>query len=334
MERTNTIEPAQRTPVVIAGEIVAIKEQAGKILLISAIEIGRRLAEARAIIPYGEFAAWLKSAVDYSESTAYNYMRLAEEYGPALAASSPAGTQAGQFANLSYTKAVILLGIPAEERQELLAGIDIDNMAVRQLQEAVNEKKHALTENEGLRQELEGQMQIIDKLTEELDQANKTAEERQQTIWDEQGNSTILKRELEVLTKESAAARRIAQIEQERKVAKLNLAMAEANAHYELIIKGFDNLLTALRNMGEENPKALVFFLKELNKYIGKVTNKLIRIEKEAAQKAAQSAAAWETVETTQSAERAEATETTEIIEITKAAENPSVPSAPEKSGD
>jgi len=47
------VKGVERTPQVIAAEIIAIKNQTRKILLASAIEVGRRLAEAKALLPHG-----------------------------------------------------------------------------------------------------------------------------------------------------------------------------------------------------------------------------------------------------------------------------------------
>ena len=61
-----------RTEEVIAAEIRVIKEQTRVAVLSGAIEIGRRLAEAKAIVPHGQWGAWLEENVDYSERTAQN----------------------------------------------------------------------------------------------------------------------------------------------------------------------------------------------------------------------------------------------------------------------
>ncbi len=50
------IEPIiERTPLVIAAEINRIKQQTCKIMLTNAIEIGKRLKEAKALLPHGEW---------------------------------------------------------------------------------------------------------------------------------------------------------------------------------------------------------------------------------------------------------------------------------------
>ena len=45
----------ERTPLVIAAEINRIKQQTCKIMLTNAIEIGKRLKEAKALLPHGEW---------------------------------------------------------------------------------------------------------------------------------------------------------------------------------------------------------------------------------------------------------------------------------------
>lgn len=48
-------EPStERTPQGIAAEINRIKQQACKIMLINAIETGKRLKEAKDLLPHGE----------------------------------------------------------------------------------------------------------------------------------------------------------------------------------------------------------------------------------------------------------------------------------------
>jgi len=71
----------ERTPFVIAAEINTIKYQTEKILLAGAVEIGRRLTEAKALLPHGEWSKWLEDQVNFTQRTAQNLMRIYEEYG-------------------------------------------------------------------------------------------------------------------------------------------------------------------------------------------------------------------------------------------------------------
>ncbi|KUO78505.1 MAG: hypothetical protein APF81_10535 [Desulfosporosinus sp. BRH_c37] len=89
-ERTGNIMNdliTDRTSLVIAAEINTIRHQTGKILLAGAIEIGRRLKEAKDLLPHGEWGKWLKESVSYSQRTADKLMQLCEEYGTKLLAS-------------------------------------------------------------------------------------------------------------------------------------------------------------------------------------------------------------------------------------------------------
>lgn len=122
----------ERTPQVIAAEIRQIESQARQYVLVSAIEIGRRLHEAKALVPHGSWGKWLRENVNYSQSTANNFMRIAEEFGDS-------NLQA--LGNISYTQAVALLALPAEEREQFAAEHNVAEMSSRELQAAIREKQ-------------------------------------------------------------------------------------------------------------------------------------------------------------------------------------------------
>ena len=77
----STAVAISRTPDMIATEINSIKSQTRIMVLCNSIEIGRRLVEAKEMLPHGEWGKWLETSVDYSQSTANNLMRIFEEYG-------------------------------------------------------------------------------------------------------------------------------------------------------------------------------------------------------------------------------------------------------------
>ena len=176
MEELKGIE---RTPQIIAAEIIAIKNQTRKILLASAIEVGRRLVEAKALMPHGEWLRWLEKSVGYSNRTAANLMRIYEVYGQkqeGLSNSQP-------VANLSYSQALILLGLPDAERERFIQEVDIENMSKRQLEKAVQERLETLeqdnqakTEEEKLKKAIQEQEQKMAKLVQERDQLKRKME--------------------------------------------------------------------------------------------------------------------------------------------------------------
>lgn len=72
-----------RTVETVTLEIRTLQRQAQQIMLSYAVEIGRRLEEVKAILPHGQWGDYLKNEVDYSQSTANNFMRIYREYGAA-----------------------------------------------------------------------------------------------------------------------------------------------------------------------------------------------------------------------------------------------------------
>jgi len=130
-----------RTPQLIAIEINSIKEQTRKQLLFNSIEIGRRLAEAKTMLGHGEWGEWLEKSVDYSQRTASNLMRIFNDYGSSQMTLFCDNAKSQALANLSYTQAVALLGIPQDERESFIQDHDIDKMSTRELQQAIKEKQ-------------------------------------------------------------------------------------------------------------------------------------------------------------------------------------------------
>ena len=70
-----------RTPEMVAAEINLIKDQTRKLVLSNSIAIGKKLKEVKEMLEPGQFGKWLAEAVDFSQSTANNLMRVYEEYG-------------------------------------------------------------------------------------------------------------------------------------------------------------------------------------------------------------------------------------------------------------
>lgn len=157
------VPPPPRTVETVTLEIRTLQHQANGIILNYAIEIGRRLEEAKAMLPHGEWGAWLKRELDYSQSTAQNFMKVFREYGDSQQSLFGSTSKSQTFGNLSYSKALRLLAIPDEEERERFAEEhDVEHMSVRELNEALKardeaEEKAAAAEEEarGLRQEAE-----------------------------------------------------------------------------------------------------------------------------------------------------------------------------------
>lgn len=134
-------EVSTRTIQTIATEINSIKDQTRRIFLSSSIEIGRRLVEAKAMLPHGEWTGWLKQSVSFSQSTANNMMNIFEQYGSDQLSLFGDNAKSQAFENLSYSHAVALLGVPENEREQFIEENDVENMSSRELQKAIKDKK-------------------------------------------------------------------------------------------------------------------------------------------------------------------------------------------------
>lgn len=162
-----------RTPEIIAAEINGIKEQTRKMVLYNSIEIGRKLTEAKLLVEHGEWGNWLETAVDYSKSTANNLMKIFQEYGSDQMSLLDNNLKSQAFGNLSYSQAVLLLGVPTEDREKFVKEHDVEDMSTRELEKVIKELKKAEKEKEEA-------IKAKDKAEEELsniEEANRAWEE-------------------------------------------------------------------------------------------------------------------------------------------------------------
>lgn len=162
-----------RTPEVIAAEINSIKEQTRKVVLYNSIEIGRKLVEAKELVPHGEWGNWLEEAVDYSKSTANNLMKIFEEYGSDQITLLDDNLKSQAFGNLNYSQAVLLLGLPSDDREKFVEENKVDEMSTRELKKAIADLKKANKEKDNALKERD---EAIEKLS-ALEESNRILEE-------------------------------------------------------------------------------------------------------------------------------------------------------------
>ena len=187
----------------LAAEINTIKTQTQKIMMQAAVEIGRRLVEAKGAVGHGAWGAWLERNVDYSERTAQNLIRIFQEYGEGqtqlFGESNPQA-----FADLTYTQAVALLGIKnPDERAEFVETHDVANMTSRELADAIKERdeaRAALEEEKEKREKAETESRDLQKNIDALEAALKEAKESDDGEPDEE-----TKQRIETMEQEKAA---------------------------------------------------------------------------------------------------------------------------------
>ena len=142
-----------RTIEAITGDILEAKRTGGEAIL----TIGRCLIEAKDLLPHGEWLPWLNEQVELSERTAQKFMRLAREW------SNPSA-----LADLGATKALMLLALPVEEREQFVAEHDVVDMTSRQLEAAIKERDEARAHAQQAEQERSEAQQSAQKLQETL----------------------------------------------------------------------------------------------------------------------------------------------------------------------
>lgn len=172
----------------LAAEINTIKRQTQKIMMEAAVEIGRRLVEAKGAVGHGGWGAWLETNVDYSERTAQNLIRIFQEYGEGqqslFGKSNPQA-----FADLTYTQAVALLGIKnPDERAEFVESHDVANMTSRELADAIKERDEARAALSEAKEQLECskadvalEQQLNQDLQKNIDALEKALKEAQES---------------------------------------------------------------------------------------------------------------------------------------------------------
>lgn len=178
MENGLETRSQQRDISVITAEIKNLCEEARLTVLLYSAEIGRRLVEAKTVLPHGEWGAWLKNEVHFSQRTAENHMKIFEAYGSPQVSLFGAELKSKTFANLSYSAALKLLAVPDDEREEFVKSNDIENKSVREIDQLLKELEEAKAEAEQEARRADEQDTELDRLRAELDAAREAANAR------------------------------------------------------------------------------------------------------------------------------------------------------------
>ncbi len=175
----------ERTPAIIAGEINYIKRQAQQTLLAASVEIGRKLNEAKALVPHGMWEDWLSENVDYSQSTANNLMRIATEYGDEQVSLFSGKSNSETFASLTYSQAVALFALPMDQRQEFVENHDMEELSTRELKEEIAALKAETEKRDEIIREMEVEGNELREKIGRLEEENEEAERDYNGVADE-----------------------------------------------------------------------------------------------------------------------------------------------------
>ena len=224
----------KKDPTVLAVEIRTLQQQAQVVVLSYAIEIGRRLNEAKAVLDHGQWGPWLEREVNFSQSTANNYMKIFERYGSDQV-SLFGDAKSQTLGNLPYTKALKLLAVPEDEVETFVEEHDVANMSTRELEQAIRERDEAKRKLEAVQddaaQVILDAEEAVEKAKGEAETLRKELEElkaRQVEVAVEAPSKEILDQiRAEEAQKAAAAA---AELEKKLAVAEAKAAKAEDKA--------------------------------------------------------------------------------------------------------
>lgn len=201
---------AQRDIQTVTAEIRQLHRQAQCMVLGYAIEIGRKLVEAKAMLPYGQWGQWLKEEVEFSRSTAQNFMRIFEEYG-AKQVSIFGDAESQTLGNLPYTHALKLLALPAEEREEFAQEHHVEDISSRELEKLLRERDEAQADAKSAKDALDEAAKIAEKADEARRDAEAAAERIAKELQEARGEASNAKGLLERAKKDAETARKSAE---------------------------------------------------------------------------------------------------------------------------
>lgn len=233
----------QERPIeVITEEINFYKQTACE----SIIEIGKRLIEAKSLLQHGEWQSWLAEKVDFSETSAQNYMRLAKEYPN----PHPVGV-------LGVSKALKLLALPPVEREEFISekhNVDgeeksVEEMSKRELEKAIAEKKEAEKLIEELKQELESAKESEAEADALLEEAKKEIKQLKESP--KPSNEEVAKLSDEQIAKIKAEEKE----KQQKKIEKLNKTISALEEQKKAAEDAKTALEQKIEDFGKEGNK-------------------------------------------------------------------------------
>lgn len=156
-------------------------QQLANMMLAHAVEKGRWLTEAKGMVPHGEWGAWLKREVDYSQSRAQELMRLFQRYGEDGQESLFGSSKPQALGNLSVTQAICLLPLrDGPELEEFLETHDVEHMSTRglnaEVRAAQQERDEARRAAEQAQAERAAAEAARDKVSQDMALANQRLE--------------------------------------------------------------------------------------------------------------------------------------------------------------
>lgn len=216
-----------RTPEIIGAEIRTLSVQCNTMRVQYAIEIGRRLVEAKELCKHGEWMDFLKRETAYSQPKASRLMQIFREYGAEQGSLFGAEPKYSTLNNLSISSALRLLELPEEERESFVEEHDVEHLSTKQVEALVKERTAEL---EAQKEKIEAAAADDREKREREEEARKKAEEQLKRIQQELREiearpvEVAVERDEQAIEEAVAAARK----ESEQEIAALRAKAEEA----------------------------------------------------------------------------------------------------------
>lgn len=218
---------AVRSIEIVTAEIHTIRDNVARVIMDGVVQIGRRLEEAKQLVPQGEWLQYLDKELGYKPSTAQNYMRIAREFGDGQVGLS-GKTPGDFFGQLGYSQLLPLLGLPEEEREQLAEEHDLAGMSSREIQALVRERDEAKASADKLKSSLEKKTQEAGTLKAKLRDETTRAEAAEQVSKANAQTAADLQRQLNELAEKADQPRELT--EEERAALRDEIAAEQAEA--------------------------------------------------------------------------------------------------------
>lgn len=136
----------------ITTEIKTLYQTALRSELSYAVQLGRKLTEAKTLVEHGEWGNWIKDNLPFSQDKASMMMKIYDAYG-ANQESLFGDINSETFRNLGISQAFVLLSVPENEREQFVKDNDVESMSVRELKKAIEERDAAITVRKALEED-------------------------------------------------------------------------------------------------------------------------------------------------------------------------------------
>lgn len=224
----------------ITGEIHTIQATVRRTALEGCIEIGRRLVEAKELLPHGEWGQYLKDEFDWSQDRAGQLMKLFREYGAEQQNIFGAELNSDTYRNLSFSQALKLIAIPESEREDFVKENDVEHLTTRELDELIKEHNRQLAAEQEKTRQAEAESReahaALEELSDKYAALSAVAREGQQGLDDAlargraEGESAAAEKLAHLNTQVAEADKATKQAKKQRKAAEKELAKAKAEA--------------------------------------------------------------------------------------------------------